>query len=215
MATPVWARAARAPGAMTPTAIKAARSATIIRLTTACAPRQASPNDRRSLPAPPDHEPSRRGADHTILVGRYLALIGSISMTSGARRHRFRVAGADGGCGVPSSHAQPPRGRDQSVPTPACEQSGRLDAVGRRCAGASEAARPADLPVDRLRGVPLVPCHGARIVRGRVDCPPPERPVRVDQGRPRGAARPRFDLHGRRPGDDGEWRLADVGVPDP
>ncbi len=35
-----------------------------------------------------------------------------------------------------------------------------------------------------------------------------------DQGRPRGAAGPRFDLHGRGPGHDRRWRLADVGVPD-
>ncbi len=38
--------------------------------------------------------------------------------------------------------------------------------------------------------------------------------LRGDQGRPRGAARPRPALHGRRPGDDRAGRLADVGLPD-
>ena len=42
----------------------------------------------------------------------------------------------------------------------------------------------------------------------------PERPLRLDQGRPRGAAGPRPDLHGRRPGDDRRRRLADVRLPD-
>ena len=42
----------------------------------------------------------------------------------------------------------------------------------------------------------------------------PERPLRRDQGRSRGAPRPRPDLHGRGPGDDRRRRLADVGVPD-
>ena len=42
----------------------------------------------------------------------------------------------------------------------------------------------------------------------------PERSLRLDQGRPRGAARPRPDLHGRGPGDDRRRRLADVGLPD-
>ena len=40
-------------------------------------------------------------------------------------------------------------------------------------------------------------------------------PVRQRQGRPRGAARRRRRLHGRRAGDDRARRLADDGVPDP
>ena len=44
---------------------------------------------------------------------------------------------------------------------------------------------------------------------------PDERAVRQHQGRPRGAARPRQPLHGRRPGDDRPRRLADVGLPHP
>ena len=65
------------------------------------------------------------------------------------------------------------------------------DALARR-----EAPRPADLPVDRLRGLSLVSRDGTRVVRARADRPLPERPVRGDQGRPRGAARPRPGLHG-------------------
>ena len=73
----------------------------------------------------------------------------------------------------------------------------------------------ADLPVDRLRGLPLVPRDGARVVRGRDDRGRAEPRLRGDQGRPRGAARPRPDLHGRGPGDDRRRRLADERVPDP
>ena len=116
---------------------------------------------------------------------------------------------------VPSFHAQSPRRRDQSVPAAACEQPGRLVPVGARCAGAGEAPRSPDLPVDRLRGVPLVPRHGARVVRGRSDGRGAEQPVRLGQGGPRGAAGPRPGLHGRGPVDDRQRRLADERVPDP
>ena len=112
-------------------------------------------------------------------------------------------------------HAEPPRRRDEPVPAPARPQPGRLVPVGRRCAGPREAARSADLPLDRLRRLPLVPRHGARVVRGRDDRGLHERPLRGDQGGPRGAPRPRPALHGRRPGDDRAGRLADVGLPDP
>ena len=65
------------------------------------------------------------------------------------------------------TYAEPPRRRDEPVPAPARPQPGRLVPVGRRRARPGEAARPADLPLDRLRGLPLVPRHGARVVRGR------------------------------------------------
>ena len=105
-------------------------------------------------------------------------------------------------------------GRDQPVPPAAREQPGRLVPVGPGRARPGEAPRPPDLPLDRLRGLPLVPRHGARVVRGRGDGALPQRPLRVDQGRPRGAPRPRPGLHGRGPGDDRRRRLADVGLPD-
>ena len=71
----------------------------------------------------------------------------------------------------------------------------------------------ADLPVDRLRGVPLVPRDGAESFEDEDDRRVPERAFRLDQGRPRGATRPRRHLHGRGAGDDRAGRLADVGVP--
>ena len=59
---------------------------------------------------------------------------------------------------------------DQSLPAPARPQPGRLVPVGRRRRWRGRSARgQADLPVDRLRRVPLVPRHGARVVRGRDD----------------------------------------------
>ena len=93
-----------------------------------------------------------------------------------------RVPSADGRTGRgPSPHEQA-RGRDEPVPAPACAQPRRLDALGTRRAGASQAARPADLPLDRLRRLSLVPRDGARVVRGRGDGGRPERRIRRDQG---------------------------------
>ena len=57
--------------------------------------------------------------------------------------------------------------------------------------------RPADLPLDRLLGVPLVPRHGARELRGRGDREGAQRAFRLHQGGSRGAAGPRHDLHER------------------
>src|SRR5581483_6128755 len=66
----------------------------------------------------------------------------------------------------------------------------------------------------RVLGVPLVPCDGARVVRGPRGGGRDERPVRQHQGRPRGTARRRQHLHGGRAGPDRPRRLADDGVPD-
>ena len=109
---------------------------------------------------------------------------------------------------------QPPRRRDQPVPAPARPQPGRLVPVGPRGArprrasstgrsSSRSATRPAtgatSWSASRSRTRRRRPCLNERFVR--------------DQGRPRGAARPRPDLHGRRPGDDGPGRLADERVP--
>ena len=75
-------------------------------------------------------------------------------------------------------------------------------------------ARRADPALDRLLGLPLVPRDGARVVRGPGDRRLHERALRLRQGRPRGAARRRRDLHGRRAGDDRPRRLAAERVPD-
>ena len=78
-------------------------------------------------------------------------------------------------------------------------------------------ARREDKPIllsDRLFRLPLVPCHGARILRGCRGGGGDEPPVREHQGRPRGAARPRPDLPDRPPdADRPRRRLAADDVP--
>ena len=61
--------------------------------------------------------------------------------------------------------------------------------------------------------LPLVPRHGARVLRGRRDRRAHERALRVRQGRPRGAPRRRRALHGRRAGHDRPRRLAAERLP--
>ena len=73
--------------------------------------------------------------------------------------------------------------------------------------------RQADLPLHRLLGLPLVPCHGPRVVRGRGHGGRPQRRIRLDQGRPGGAARRRRRLHGGGPGHDRLGGLAHDRVP--
>ncbi len=115
---------------------------------------------------------------------------------------------------LPFGHAQPTRRRDEPVPPPARPQPGRLVPVGSGGARPGEGGGQADLPVDRLRRLPLVPRHGARELRGRGHGRRPEPGLRRDQGRSRGAAGSRPGLHGRRPGDDRPGRLADERLPD-
>ena len=79
---------------------------------------------------------------------------------------------------------------------------------GERGAGPRARARPPAARLDRLLGLPLVPRHGARVLRGRRDRRAHERALRLRQGRPRGAPRRRRDLHGGRAGDDRPRRLA-------
>ena len=133
-------------------------------------------------------------------------ITGPLSERYGASAHRLPYH---------RDHAQPPRRGNESVPPPARAQPRRLVSVGPRCARGGEAARPTDLPVDRLRGLSLVSRDGTRVVRERADRPLPERSLRRDQGRSRGAARSRPGVHGGGPVDDRGWRLADVGLPDP
>ena len=108
---------------------------------------------------------------------------------------------------------EPPGAGDEPVPPPARRQPRRLVPVGRRGARPRARRGPADPALDRLRGLPLVPRDGARVVRGRRDRRADERAVRQRQGRPRGAARPRRALHGRRRRADRSRRLADDRVP--
>ena len=79
--------------------------------------------------------------------------------------------------------------------------------------------KQADLSLHRLQQLLLVPCDGAGVVHERRDRRVHQRAFRLHQGRPRGAARHRRDLHdalqvylqasGRR-----RRRLAAVDVPD-
>ena len=152
-----------------------------------------------------------------IVLWRSAAPIRSIIRRSGtpvSLRTDRRVPSADGRTGRrPSPHEQA-RGRDEPLPAPARAQPRRLVCRGDRDALArATAARPADLPVDRVRRLSLVPRDGARVVRGRGDGGRAERWIRRDQGGSRGAPRPRPAVHGGRPDDDRGRRLADERVP--
>ena len=90
----------------------------------------------------------------------------------------------------------------------------RLVPVGRRGARPGARGGPADPPLDRVRGLPLVPRDGARVVRGSCDRGRDERALREREGRSRGASRPRRRLHGGGRRDVRPRRLADDGLPD-
>ena len=109
---------------------------------------------------------------------------------------------------------EPSREGEEPLPPPARAQSRGLVPVGTRGVRARAARGQADLPLDRLLDLPLVPRHGARIVRERGDREGPQRALRLHQGGPRGAPGHRPDLHGGRHADDGERRLADDRLPD-
>ena len=143
-----------------------------------------------------------------------------VACTPPAPRARRDAAAARERCpGIAASYswadAQRTGARDQPVPPPAPRQPGRLAAVGRRGPEPRARARPAAARVDRLLELPLVPRHGARVLRGRRDRGAHERALRLRQGRPRGAPRRRRALHGRRPGHDRPRRLAAERVPHP
>ena len=91
------------------------------------------------------------------------------------------------------------RERDQPVPAAARGQPRRLAAVGSGSARPRAPRGQADPALHRLLRLPLVPRHGARIVRGRGHRAADERAVRQHQGRPRGTARHRQDLPDRPP----------------
>ena len=94
-----------------------------------------------------------------------------------------------------SPRAQSPGDRDEPVPAAARGQPRRLVSLGRGGAGQGARRGQADPGQHRLLGLPLVPRHGARVVRERRDRGEDERALRQHQGRPRGAARSRLDLH--------------------
>src|SRR5215831_5269522 len=73
--------------------------------------------------------------------------------------------------------------RDEPVPAPARRQPGRVVRVGRRGAGEGAGGGQADPALGRLRGLPLVPRDGARVVRGPGDRGGDERALREREGR--------------------------------
>ena len=181
----------------------------------------------RARPAGRDRSPAsghegRPGEDRLREAGGAGAAIAcagsSRTPRSACARQRPLDPGAETDSHGPLQHRtsrQPPGRRDQPLPAPARAQPGRLVSLGPRGDRQGEGRGQADLPLDRLLGLPLVPRHGARELRGPGHRRPDERALRQRQGRPRGAARPRPDLHGGRAGDDRARRLADVGLPHP
>ena len=127
-----------------------------------------------------------------------------------------RVAPSSGATGYVARGQRPrgcadgqrPRARDLPLPPPAPRQPGRLAPLGRGGPAPRARARPAAARLDRLLGLPLVPRHGARVVRGPADRGADERALRLREGRPRGAPGRRRALHGGRAGDDRPRRLA-------
>ena len=109
--------------------------------------------------------------------------------------------------------AESPRLRDLPVPAPARRQPRGLVSVGRRGVRPRARGGQARAGLDRLRGLPLVPRDGARVLRGPGRRAGHEHALRVRQGRPRGAPRRRRDPHGRRPGHDRPGRVAAERVP--
>ena len=109
----------------------------------------------------------------------YGSIAGSVPPAGSTRPRRYHRGMPDGGARPPGAVARRrvatarigSRG-DEPVPAPARPQPGGLVSVGPGGAGRGARAGPADLPLDRLRGVPLVSRHGARVVRGRGDRAP-------------------------------------------
>ena len=105
-------------------------------------------------------------------------------------------------------------GATSPVSPPARREPGRLVRVGRRGVRARSRRGQAAPRLRRLQLVPLVPRHGARVVRVGDDRCAHERALREREGRSRGAARRgcRDDGGGGR--DDRLGRLADDGLHD-
>ena len=104
--------------------------------------------------------------------------------------------------------------RNQPLPATAQKRPGGLVALGAGGAGRGGAAGPADPAVDRLSGLPLVPCDAGREFHRPGHRGDDERGVRQYPGRPRGAARYRRAVPGGGRHDGPAGRLADEHLPD-
>jgi hypothetical protein len=129
-------------------------------------------------------------------AGRCAALAAPGARSDTGHRLRFKMARilSDAAARFPIDAAQSSRGRNQPVPQAARGQSRRLVSVGRGGDRAGAAGEQAHSVVGRIFRLPLVPRHGARVVRGPRDGSIDEQRVREHQGRPRGAAGSRQDL---------------------
>ena len=112
-------------------------------------------------------------------------------------------------------HGKSPRRGDQPLPPPAPNNPVDWFPWGAR---RPRAGKLLDRPI--FLSIGYAACHWCHVMEResfetRADGALPERPVRGDQGRPRGAPRPRSGLHVGRPGDDRRRWLADVGLPHP
>ena len=120
--------------------------------------------------------------------------------------------------GLRSGHVrevQPPRRRDQPLSAAARPQPGRLVPVGAR--GARRGRPLTDRPI--FLSIGYAACHWCHVMEresfeDEETAAAPERELRLDQGGPRGAARPGRGLHGGPPVDDRRRRLADEPLPD-
>src|SRR5918998_1525030 len=110
------------------------------------------------------------------------------------------------------AHGEPAGERDEPVPAAAQGQPRGLVPVGGGGAREGAGGGQADPALRRLLGLPLVPRHGARVLRGRRDGAHDERALRQYKGGPRGAAGHRLDLHVRRAGPHPQRRLAYDGL---
>src|SRR6266545_4812426 len=106
-------------------------------------------------------------------------------------------------------HSESPREFDEPVSACPCGEPGRLVGVGGGGVRGGPATQPAGAAERGLRGLPLVPRDGARVVRGRGHRGVPQQALRQHQDRPRGAPGRRRGLHERHPGDYRARRLAD------
>ena len=112
--------------------------------------------------------------------------------------------------------AQEPIGPgNEPIPAAARGQSRALVCLGQGSVRCGPRQRQAGAAVHRLLRLPLVPCHGARILRGCGHGGADERAVRQHQGGSRRTARHRQDLPVRPPGahTTRRWLAADD-VPD-
>ena len=95
------------------------------------------------------------------------------------------------------AHARPGE-RNQPLSSPTRRQPGRLAPVGSGGAGARWLGEQIHPTLRRVFGLPLVPCHGPWVLRGRDDRGAHERALREHQGGPRRAARSRLGSASRR-----------------